>query len=173
MNFKILKRAIIINKLLLVQIKQMSKAQKPTTVNFKVDEKGNMLRPDSTFRDFISSKPGAKYPPEMDRYHVYVNLACPWLLQFLARSTWKVSRKCSLFPTLSHNGAQLTPRAEAAGSSTSLPRPTDLRALTISLAKKVSTTSIDKCSLASMIKQLSQYCSTKKRKQLWTTRVSK
>ena len=51
---------------------------KPTQSSFKTDEKGNFVRTDSTFREFISSDPDAKYPPEMDRYHIFVNLACPW-----------------------------------------------------------------------------------------------
>lgn len=32
----------------------------------------------SQFRDFISNKPGAKFAPEANRYHLYVSLACPW-----------------------------------------------------------------------------------------------
>jgi putative glutathione S-transferase len=39
---------------------------------------GSFNRPQSGFRNFISSKPGSKYPPEPNRYHLYVSLACPW-----------------------------------------------------------------------------------------------
>jgi glutathionyl-hydroquinone reductase len=56
----------------------------PLQNSFKTDANGNFVRLDSTFRDFISSEAGAKYPPEMDRYHIYVNLACPWATGVLA-----------------------------------------------------------------------------------------
>ena len=62
----------------------MQDPMKPTQVSFKTDEKGNFVRTASTFRDFISSEPDAKYPPEADRYHLYVNLACPWATGCLA-----------------------------------------------------------------------------------------
>ncbi|ODV87259.1 hypothetical protein CANARDRAFT_5809 [[Candida] arabinofermentans NRRL YB-2248] len=42
------------------------------------DKDGQYKRKDSVFRDFISSKPGSKFPPEANRYHLYVSLACPW-----------------------------------------------------------------------------------------------
>ncbi|KIW73524.1 hypothetical protein PV04_01637 [Phialophora macrospora] len=42
------------------------------------NEKGELQRPASQFRDWISSEPGAKYPPEKGRYHLYVQYACPW-----------------------------------------------------------------------------------------------
>ncbi|KAJ9609208.1 S-glutathionyl-(chloro)hydroquinone reductase [Cladophialophora chaetospira] len=42
------------------------------------NEKGELQRPASRFRDFISSEPGAKFPPEQGRYHLYVQYACPW-----------------------------------------------------------------------------------------------
>nr|QFR37250.1 glutathione S-transferase [Cyberlindnera americana] len=32
----------------------------------------------SSFRDAVSSKPGARFPPEKGRYHVYISHACPW-----------------------------------------------------------------------------------------------
>jgi hypothetical protein len=32
----------------------------------------------STFRDTISSEPGARFPPEAGRYRLYVCLGCPW-----------------------------------------------------------------------------------------------
>lgn len=41
-------------------------------------EKGEFRRPKSAFRDFISSKPGSRFPPEIGRYHLYVQYACPW-----------------------------------------------------------------------------------------------
>lgn len=32
----------------------------------------------SAWRNFISSEEGAQFPPEEDRYHLYVSMACPW-----------------------------------------------------------------------------------------------
>lgn len=36
------------------------------------------MRPASTFRNFISREPDAKYPPEADRYALYISPGCPW-----------------------------------------------------------------------------------------------
>jgi putative glutathione S-transferase len=33
--------------------------------------------PETIWRDFISSEPGAKFPPEAGRYHLYASYACP------------------------------------------------------------------------------------------------
>ena len=37
---------------------------------------GEFRRKDSSFRNHIQV--GGKYPPEKDRYHLYVSWACPW-----------------------------------------------------------------------------------------------
>lgn len=42
------------------------------------DKDGRFRRPDSKFRNWISSEPGAQFPPEKDRYVMYLNLGCPW-----------------------------------------------------------------------------------------------
>ncbi|KAI0532605.1 glutathione S-transferase [Xylaria digitata] len=42
------------------------------------DTSGEFKRQASSFRDWISDAPGAKYPPEKGRYHLYVSYACPW-----------------------------------------------------------------------------------------------
>lgn len=42
------------------------------------DKSGEFKRGQSAFRNWISSKPGAQFPPEKDRYHLYVSYACPW-----------------------------------------------------------------------------------------------
>jgi hypothetical protein len=42
------------------------------------DKSGEFKRGQSAFRNFISRKPGAQFPPEKDRYHLYVSYACPW-----------------------------------------------------------------------------------------------
>ncbi|KAI3338776.1 glutathione S-transferase [Ustulina deusta] len=42
------------------------------------DKTGEFKRQASSFRDWISDAPGAKFPPEKGRYHLYVSYACPW-----------------------------------------------------------------------------------------------
>ncbi|KAI9842630.1 MAG: S-glutathionyl-(chloro)hydroquinone reductase [Sclerophora amabilis] len=42
------------------------------------DSSGQFKRAQSAFRDSISKKPGSEFPPEKDRYHLYVSYACPW-----------------------------------------------------------------------------------------------
>ncbi|OGM41622.1 glutathione S-transferase omega-like 2 [Aspergillus bombycis] len=42
------------------------------------DKSGEFKRQASAFRNWISREPGAEFPPEKDRYHLYVSYACPW-----------------------------------------------------------------------------------------------
>lgn len=42
------------------------------------DKSGEFKRQQSSFRNFISKDPGAEFPAEKDRYHLYVSYACPW-----------------------------------------------------------------------------------------------
>jgi len=42
------------------------------------DKSGEFKRQQSVFRSFISKDPGAEFPAEKDRYHLYVSYACPW-----------------------------------------------------------------------------------------------
>ncbi|KAJ6144672.1 glutathione S-transferase omega-like 2 [Penicillium chermesinum] len=42
------------------------------------DKSGEFKRQQSVFRNFISREPGAEFPPEKGRYHLYVSYACPW-----------------------------------------------------------------------------------------------
>ncbi|MCJ1481680.1 S-glutathionyl-(chloro)hydroquinone reductase [Schaereria dolodes] len=42
------------------------------------DKSGEFKRGQSAFRNFISRKPSAEFPPEKGRYHLYVSYACPW-----------------------------------------------------------------------------------------------
>ncbi|KAH8696447.1 glutathione S-transferase [Talaromyces proteolyticus] len=42
------------------------------------DKSGEFKRGVSQFRNFISREPGAQFPPEKGRYHLYVSYACPW-----------------------------------------------------------------------------------------------
>lgn len=39
---------------------------------------GRFERPETRFRDRVSTEPGARFRPEAGRYHLYVSLACPW-----------------------------------------------------------------------------------------------
>jgi Predicted glutathione S-transferase len=43
------------------------------------------------FRNFISREPGAQFPPEKGRYHLYVSYACPWVSQILKNSDLEAS----------------------------------------------------------------------------------
>ncbi|GAB7359537.1 hypothetical protein MBLNU230_g6725t1 [Neophaeotheca triangularis] len=43
-----------------------------------IDKSGTFKRPESAFRSSISSAPDAQFPPEKDRYVLYINLGCPW-----------------------------------------------------------------------------------------------
>ena len=45
---------------------------------FPTGKDGAFERPDTVFRDKISSEPGARFAPEPGRYHLTVSLACPW-----------------------------------------------------------------------------------------------
>ncbi|CAJ2514264.1 Uu.00g023830.m01.CDS01 [Anthostomella pinea] len=47
------------------------------------DKSGEFKRQASAFRDAISSEPGARFPPEKGRYHLYVSYACPWACRAL------------------------------------------------------------------------------------------
>ncbi|KAI0050359.1 glutathione S-transferase [Auriscalpium vulgare] len=42
----------------------------------KLEQDGSFKRAASSFRNFI--KAGGEFPPEKDRYHLYVSYACPW-----------------------------------------------------------------------------------------------
>ncbi|KAI1444696.1 ubiquitin-activating enzyme E1 1 [Annulohypoxylon stygium] len=77
------------------------------------DSSGEFKRQVSSFRDWISKEPGAKFPPEKGRYHLYVSYACPWatrtlivrklkgLEDFISFSSvhWHMGEKGWRFPT--------------------------------------------------------------------------
>jgi putative glutathione S-transferase len=42
------------------------------------DKKGAFNRPASSFRNWISSAPGSRFPPAPNRYVLYINRGCPW-----------------------------------------------------------------------------------------------
>lgn len=69
-----------------------SELRDSTATSFRGDEDESMLRegpsfnnpnkvvdalPETVWRDFISKEPGAKFPPETGRYHLYASYACP------------------------------------------------------------------------------------------------
>lgn len=61
------------------QIPPANSAQGSITDWVKTDDKtGEFKRQVSSFRNFISREPGAEFPPEKGRYHIYVSYACPW-----------------------------------------------------------------------------------------------
>lgn len=39
---------------------------------------GTFHRAPTAFHDTVSTEPGARFPPEVGRYHLYVSYACPW-----------------------------------------------------------------------------------------------
>ena len=43
------------------------------------DKSGEFKRQASSFRNHVSTEPGAKFPLEKGRYHLYVSYACPWV----------------------------------------------------------------------------------------------
>lgn len=42
------------------------------------DKTGAFNRPASSFRNWISSAPGSRFPPAKNRYVLYINRGCPW-----------------------------------------------------------------------------------------------
>jgi glutathionyl-hydroquinone reductase len=42
------------------------------------DQKGQFVRPSTTFRNWITADGSSGFKAEADRYHLYVSLACPW-----------------------------------------------------------------------------------------------
>jgi glutathionyl-hydroquinone reductase len=60
------------------QNKKTRTEQKITDWVSPSDKSGEFKRGASQFRNFISREPGAPFPPEKGRYHLYVSYACPW-----------------------------------------------------------------------------------------------
>lgn len=44
----------------------------------ETDESGAFVRQTQAFREWVSDEPGATFPAEAGRYHLYVSYACPW-----------------------------------------------------------------------------------------------
>lgn len=53
---------------------------KPTVDTFLAEQpvEGEFIRKTSVHRDFISNEPGARFPVEHNRYHLYISPQCPW-----------------------------------------------------------------------------------------------
>ncbi|KAH8889759.1 ubiquitin-activating enzyme E1 [Thozetella sp. PMI_491] len=60
------------------QYTTMAEERKITDWVAKGDKTGEFKRQQSSFRNWISRAPGAEFPPEKGRYHLYVSYACPW-----------------------------------------------------------------------------------------------
>ncbi|KAI4116942.1 MAG: hypothetical protein LQ345_002717 [Seirophora villosa] len=52
--------------------------QAPKSITDWASKDGAFKRAPSQFRNVISKQSGAEFPPEKDRYHLYVSYACPW-----------------------------------------------------------------------------------------------
>lgn len=52
-------------------------AEKTSGLGF-ANKDGRYRRQVSQYRNAISAQPDAEFPPDTDRYHLYVSLACPW-----------------------------------------------------------------------------------------------
>ncbi|KAI0469450.1 glutathione S-transferase [Xylaria cf. heliscus] len=61
-----------------IQSRMASTTDKITNWVAPGDKTGEFKRQASSFREWISDEPGARFPPEKGRYHLYVSYACPW-----------------------------------------------------------------------------------------------
>lgn len=84
-----------------------SKDEKITDWVYKGDKSGEFKRQQSSFRNFISREPGAEFPPEKGRYHLYVSYACPWATRTLIARKLKGLEDIISFSAVHwHMGAQ-------------------------------------------------------------------
>ncbi len=56
----------------------MTDAKRLAQFSAETDSDGNFVRQVSAFRRTVSADPGAEFPAEAGRYHLYVSYACPW-----------------------------------------------------------------------------------------------
>jgi putative glutathione S-transferase len=74
---------------------------------FNHDDKGLYFKRDSVYRDHISSEPGAKFPAEAGRYHLYCAVGCPWAHRAtLMRTLKKLEPFVTLTDTFQEVGGQ-------------------------------------------------------------------
>ncbi|MFB6150863.1 MAG: glutathione S-transferase family protein [Haloarculaceae archaeon] len=80
------------------------------------DGDGEFRRQTTTFRDWVSDDPDARFQPEAGRYHLYVSYACPWAHRtLLARSLKGLEDAISVDvvdPFRAEDGWQFTPEKE-------------------------------------------------------------
>ncbi|KAJ0115312.1 glutathione s-transferase gst3 [Diaporthe amygdali] len=98
----------------------MSSTGKVTDWVNPADKSGEFKRQVSSFRDWISNEPGAKFPVEKSRYHLYISYACPWATRaIIARKLkgledyitvssvhWHLGEKGWRFPTADDKDAE-------------------------------------------------------------------
>ncbi|KAI2624316.1 glutathione S-transferase [Hypoxylon sp. NC1633] len=103
-----------------VNKQQIKMASKITDWVVPGDKSGEFKRQTSSFRDWISTEPGAKFPAEKGRYHLYISYACPWanrtlivrklkgLEDFISFSSvhWHMQEKGWRFPTAEDTDAE-------------------------------------------------------------------
>jgi len=58
--------------------KEMMELLEVESEDYSESRKGIFEMNDSCWRNYISQEENALFPPEKDRYHLYVSLACPW-----------------------------------------------------------------------------------------------
>lgn len=56
----------------------MADARSLAQFSAETDTGGRFVRQQSAFRRAVEDTPGAEFPPEAGRYHLYVSYACPW-----------------------------------------------------------------------------------------------
>src|SRR5262245_10144550 len=97
-----------------------------TTENVLVqhDDKGLYFKRDSVFRHRISSEPGAEFPAEPGRYHLYCAVACPWAHRATLMRTLK---RLEPFVTLTNTFQELNGEGWSFGAPGHLVTGTDGR----------------------------------------------
>lgn len=71
------------------------------------DDKGLYFKRPSVFRDRVSAEPGAEFPAESGRYHLYCAVACPWAHRaVLFRVLKKLEPHIRLWNTFQEPGGQ-------------------------------------------------------------------
>ena len=60
----------------------------------ELDDHGAFERKDAAWRHWISREEGAQFPPEKDRYHLFVAYACPWASRTLMTRAVKGLQDC-------------------------------------------------------------------------------
>lgn len=70
---------------------------KARTAIEEMGEDGSFKRKDSVWRNWISTEEGAAFPPEKDRYHLFVAAACPWAHRAMITRAVKGLEDCISF----------------------------------------------------------------------------